>query len=130
MPPKMTLGSFETVSHDIQKRTIYVYWRQIPDFNRNGPNFTYIVTEVMEAGQKKIVPIVPNKVTKAYAMFTDLRLANYTFFVTSQNDNGTAEGPATKIFVPHYDQSKIHSTFLKTRGKSLLELWGTTFLPD
>ena len=45
-------------------------------------------------------------VTKAYAMFTDLRLANYTFFVTSENDNGTAGGPATKLFVPHYDKSK------------------------
>ena len=51
MPPNMTLGSFEAVSHDIQKRTIYVYWRQIPDYNQNGPNFRYSVTEVI------IVPI-------------------------------------------------------------------------
>ena len=47
MPPNMTLGSFEAVSHDIQKRTVYVYWRQIPDYNRNGPNFRYSVTEVI-----------------------------------------------------------------------------------
>merc|ERR1719228_3139340 len=78
MPPKMTMGSFEVVSHDIQKRTIYVYWRQIPDYNRNGPNFRYTVTEVIEAGKLRR-PIVPKVVTKAYAMFTDLRLANYTF---------------------------------------------------
>ena len=51
MPPNMTLGSFEAVSHDIQKRTVYVYWRQIPDYNQNGPNFRYSVTEVI------IVPI-------------------------------------------------------------------------
>ena len=47
MPPNMTLGSFEAVSHDIQKRTVYVYWRQIPDYNQNGPNFRYSVTEVI-----------------------------------------------------------------------------------
>jgi hypothetical protein len=47
MPPNMTLGSFEAVSHDIQKRTVYVYWRQIPDYNQNGPNFRYTVTEVI-----------------------------------------------------------------------------------
>ena len=52
MPPNMTLGSFEAVSHDIQKRTVYVYWRQIPDYNRNGPNFRYTITEVIRVHSK------------------------------------------------------------------------------
>ena len=52
MPPNMTLGSFEALSHDIQKRTVYVYWRQIPDYNRNGPNFRYTITEVIRVHSK------------------------------------------------------------------------------
>ena len=54
-PPVMTMGSFEVVSHDIQKRSVYVYWRQIPIFERNGPNFRYTVTEVMEGSLKRLV---------------------------------------------------------------------------
>lgn len=102
--PETTLGSFEIVSNDIQSRNVFVYWHQIDDALRNGPNFNYIITDVLQGN--KLMPIIPQKVTKAYALFSQLRLSNYTFHVTSQNDNGTANS-TSKIFVPHNDQSKF-----------------------
>ena len=103
-PPLTSLGSFEVENYDIQRRSVFVYWRQIEDHFRNGPNFKYVITEVVEDGRQ--VPLVPNYVTKAYARFSNLRLTNYTFYVTSENDNGTASETAS-LFVPHYDQSKL-----------------------
>ena len=52
-PPKTTPGSFEIVNHQMGKRNVYVYWSQIPDFERNGPNFRYIITNVLEGGLEK-----------------------------------------------------------------------------
>ena len=53
MPPKITKGSFEVVTHHIEKRNVYVYWRQIEEYYRNGPNFRYIITEVLEDGLQR-----------------------------------------------------------------------------
>ena len=52
-PPQTTQGSFEQIVHQMQKRNVYVYWRQIPDFQRNGPNHRYIITDVREGGLVK-----------------------------------------------------------------------------
>lgn len=99
--PQTCLGSFELVTHDIQRRDIFVYWSKIADKFQNGPDFNYVITEVFEAG--KPVPKIPKLVTNAYAKFTQLRLSNYTFVVTSKNANGTAKD-TSKLFVPDNDQ--------------------------
>lgn len=104
--PNTTLGSFEIVTNDIQSRNVFVYWSQIDDELRNGPDFNYYITEVLRGNEP--MAIVPQKVTKAYALFTHLRLSNYTFHVTSRNENGTAKS-TSKVFVPHNDQSKTRS---------------------
>ena len=52
-PPKTTLGSFEVISHDLQKRKIYVYWSHIPEKEYNGPNFGYVISEVFQANEKR-----------------------------------------------------------------------------
>jgi hypothetical protein len=51
-PPRMARGSFEIVGA-LQQRLIYVYWQHVPDFLRNGPDFEYIVTQVIEAGSNR-----------------------------------------------------------------------------
>lgn len=53
IPPEVTLSSFEVVNHDWQTRSIFVYWKQIPRWRQNGPDFNYIITEVAEAGRKR-----------------------------------------------------------------------------
>ena len=52
-PPQTTLGSFEVVSHELQRRSIYVYWKNLPNKHHNGPHFGYEVTEVLEANSKR-----------------------------------------------------------------------------
>ena len=52
-PPQTTLGSFEVVSHELQRRSIYVYWKNLPTKHHNGPHFGYEVTEVLEANKKR-----------------------------------------------------------------------------
>ena len=49
-PPRVAQGSFEVVG-GMQERRVYLYWQQIPDTARNGPDFSYVVTEVSEAGK-------------------------------------------------------------------------------
>ena len=48
---------------------------------------------------KKFRPLVPTKYTASYALFANLDLSNYTFFVTSENELGTAHNTST-VFVP------------------------------
>ena len=43
-------GSFEVVN-GLTDRAVYVYWQQIHPSERNGPDFGYTVTEVLEAGR-------------------------------------------------------------------------------
>ncbi len=105
-PPATAIGSFEVVNHDIQNRNVFVYWQQIAPETRNGPGFHYSITETAQAD--KAVPLIPKIMTNAYALFTQLPMNdNFTFFVTSKNENGTAP-TASKLFVPKYDQSKLN----------------------
>ncbi len=50
LPPKTKLGSFEVVNYQMQNRSVYVYWQQLPKSAQNGPEFGYRVTEVREGG--------------------------------------------------------------------------------
>lgn len=45
-PPKTTPGCFEIVSssNNLQYMGAYVYWQQIPEESRNGPNFHYNIS--------------------------------------------------------------------------------------
>ena len=54
-----------------------------------------------------IRPMVPTKVTPAYALFEDLKDTAYTFFVTSENENGTAHQTPARLDVPSSDKSKL-----------------------
>ena len=49
-PPRTFTGSFEVVN-GLTDRAVYVYWQQINPSERNGPEFGYTVTEVLEAGR-------------------------------------------------------------------------------
>ena len=55
---------------------------------------------------------MPTKMTAAYALFEDLEHSAYTFFVTSENDNGTAHQTPARLDVPSADKSKATARFL------------------
>ncbi len=51
-PPRTALGSFEIVG-GLEDRSVYVYWQSIGDSERNGPDFSYQITEVMVDGRAR-----------------------------------------------------------------------------
>ena len=50
-----------------------------------------------------IRPLDPEKITKSYALFEHMHFTNYTFFITSKNDKGTANS-TSQVFVPSYEK--------------------------
>ena len=48
-------------------------------------------------------PLDPEKITKSYALFEHMHFTNYTFFITSKNDKGTANS-TSQVFVPSYEK--------------------------
>ena len=65
-------------------------------------------------------PLDPEKITKSYALFEHMHFTNYTFFITSKNDKGTANS-TSQVFVPSYEKGmyiflnlgKVLFSFLK-----------------
>lgn len=43
-PPKVDIGSYESIAEGEKKRDIYVYWEEVAPLLRNGPGFKYILT--------------------------------------------------------------------------------------
>lgn len=41
--PKTDIGSFEVtyVGNDVVQRQAYIYWKQVPDYIKNGEDFKY-----------------------------------------------------------------------------------------
>ena len=68
----------QVVDLGFNKRDVFVYWRQIRTEARNGPDFAYVVTQVLTSpvGSAKIShqvsPLEPDLTTDAYALFKDI----------------------------------------------------------
>jgi len=98
--PRTHPGSFEVITGQ-KERTVIMYWEQLEEKYHNGPNFEYVITEVLEGEHS--LPRQPSNQMSAYAEFKRLKLDNYTFFVTSKNEKGPAPN-ASKIFVAPKDK--------------------------
>lgn len=48
--PKTDIGSFEILS-ELQRRDVYIYWQQIPEFYHNGDNFDYKIVVDDDSGE-------------------------------------------------------------------------------
>ena len=68
-------------------------------------------------------PLDPEKITKSYALFEHMHFTNYTFFITSKNDKGTANS-TSQVFVPSYEKG----IFLKCERFSKLFFSKTMFV--
>eukprot|EP00090_Calanus_glacialis_P006187 TRINITY_DN14855_c0_g1_i1.p1 TRINITY_DN14855_c0_g1~~TRINITY_DN14855_c0_g1_i1.p1 ORF type:complete len:1361 (-),score=228.52 TRINITY_DN14855_c0_g1_i1:1042-5124(-) len=98
--PRTHPGSFEVITGQ-KERTVIMYWEKLQEKDYNGPNFEYVITDVLEG--EKSFPIQPSNQMSAYAEFKRLKLDNYTFFVTSKNEIGPAPN-VSKIFVAQKDK--------------------------
>ena len=97
--PFTTPGSFEMVELGFNERRVFVYWKQIDARGRNGPEFRYMVTQVMEAGNK-VQPLEPLKITDAYAEFSTMPSdREYWVYVASENAKGTSRN-TSRVYVP------------------------------
>ena len=92
-PPRMARGCFETVIHP-EARDIYVYWTKTEARYHNGPNFEYIARR-LDSEQEKVVA------DSSYAGFSNFSLSgNFSFSVTSRNDEGEAVEDPYSLQVP------------------------------
>ncbi len=51
-PPKVAVGSYESVPVSEKKRDVFVYWEDVPPLSRNGPEFHYVLS-VLEDEEMK-----------------------------------------------------------------------------
>jgi len=113
--PRTHPGSFEVISGQ-KERTVIIYWEKLEEKYHNGPNFEYVISQVLEG--EHALPHQPSNQMSAYAEFKRLKLDNYTFFVTAKNENGSAQNPS-KIFVAPKD--KLTSIQPMSITKTILE---------
>ncbi|XP_063699805.1 cytokine receptor-like [Culicoides brevitarsis] len=82
-PPKMDEGAF-FINDD---NDIYIFWEELLKSERNGPNASYVVTEVRENDRQ--VSRVPVETKNTFAKFSKTDMyAEYKFVVRSQNSLG------------------------------------------
>ena len=98
----------------------------IPDFR-----FNLTLTELSEEEIYDLYEIGNFEITATRAKFQHSNLANTTIRIKAMHElrDGLSEIKFERKN-PTFDESTYLFLLLNTRGKSLLELWVTTFLPD
>lgn len=102
-PPETNVGSFEVVAfgNNLESREAYVYWKQIKEEQKNGPDFRYGISV---EGHPLLRP-VDN--TNTYAKFVNLSIStSYTFNIWSENANGTSTRTST-VYIPKQTERRF-----------------------
>lgn len=122
--PITDVGSFYIDSSETKVR---LYWRQLPNYKENGPDFKYVVIQVKRDGVNVSVFIYPKTskslfltdyffsslnpldIDRSSATFTWHKHHNYTFVIKSSNAEGESPNNST-IFIPawtkkHHERS-------------------------
>lgn len=97
------MGSFEIVAagNSLEHREAYIYWQQIDEVQKNGPEFKYVIRV---EGYEQMQPV---EITNAYAKFKNLSVAkSYTFNIWSMNTKGYAE-KYSSVTVPKRQDRKL-----------------------
>ena len=82
-----------------------LFWQKLDERFHNGEDFRYSVTDVRRGGHS--VPLIPVRITEAFAEFHKVGLEEYTIFITSENTVGqVGKETVSSIF------SKILSNFI------------------
>ena len=113
-PPTTVFGGFEMVDVSPTERNVFVFWKQIHPFEKNGPDFRYSVVSKRTANPWHIAGITesleesPGKVTESYALFSRLSDAtSYQVTVTSINSQGTSQQNSTMV-IPSNENNQLH----------------------
>ncbi|RZB38682.1 cytokine receptor, partial [Asbolus verrucosus] len=127
-PPKTDVGSYEIVAsgNSLQYREAYIYWQQILEEQKNGPDFRYNVRV------EENPSIQPIELTNAYARFLNLSISSsYTFNIWSHNANGSSIHKSTVVIPKQTDRVKEPQSFAKVEfGSGRYELtWEAPKLP-
>jgi cytokine receptor domeless len=129
-PPETNVGSFEIVSfgNSLQYREAYIYWRQISEEQKNGPEFSYVISVEEDPSNE------PVELTNTYAKFKNLSISkSYTFSIWSKNINGSSARRSI-IYIPkQIDRIKEPLSFTKVElsdGKYELSWEAPKLLPN
>ncbi|KAJ3639518.1 hypothetical protein Zmor_002874 [Zophobas morio] len=109
-PPLTDVGSFEVVAfgNKLQNREAYIYWKQIREEQKNGPEFRYEISCEEEPELK------PSNVTNTYAKFNELSISkSYTFHIWSKNVDGSSLRRSTVRVPKQADRVKEPIRFTK-----------------
>ncbi|XP_055847433.1 cytokine receptor-like isoform X2 [Episyrphus balteatus] len=83
--PNMDVGSFYI---DPTEQNIRLYWQQLAEYEENGPDFLYNITEVRRDG--KLINIMPFQMDSTSATYEWQRTSHYQFKLQSQNNVGSS----------------------------------------
>ncbi|XP_055851173.1 cytokine receptor-like isoform X2 [Episyrphus balteatus] len=102
--PEIDIGSF---SFYPEGKFLSLFWRKLPEYEQNGPNFTYKITSIKEDGQVINPTIIMNKHLSSALIFIEWKnTSKYQFELKSQNQMGfSANSSVLKISPRHLNIS-------------------------
>lgn len=96
-PPDTIAGAFDQASYET-KRVIYVYWKQLEEYEESGANFTYKVVAYQGTGNPKTL-LADNKKSLSYVILNEASLGPININIWSSNDNGSSLN-SSHLYIP------------------------------
>ncbi|KOB75812.1 Cytokine receptor-like protein [Operophtera brumata] len=100
-PPDTVVGAFEQSSF-VTTRRIYVYWKQLEEYEEAGANFTYkVVTHQGTENTKRL--LADNKKSLSYIVLDNASLGAINVEIWSINDKGSSFNKSHLYIPPNID---------------------------
>ncbi|XP_068632192.1 cytokine receptor-like [Battus philenor] len=106
-PPEMTAGGFDQATYT-DKRVVYVYWKQLEEYEEAGANFTYKV--VITQGSKTQTVLADKNKSLSYVCLDEAPLEAMEVSVWSLNMNGPSVNSSHLYIPPARDTHSLHVT--------------------
>lgn len=95
-PPETVAGAFDQSSYE-SKRRIYVYWKQLEEYEEAGANFTYKV--VAHESSKNPETLLADSKKRSFVILDPASLGPINIQIWSMNDNGSSINN-THLYIP------------------------------
>uniref|UniRef100_A0A1I8MKL2 Fibronectin type-III domain-containing protein n=1 Tax=Musca domestica TaxID=7370 RepID=A0A1I8MKL2_MUSDO len=112
-PPRMDAGSFYINSAETM---VTVYWEELPAFEYNGDNFSYVIRSVRRDGN--LIDLKPSVLDHNLAVFPWRKTSHYEFEIVSHNHLGESLEasrlviyPFDKVTAKHYTPRDINNVY-------------------
>ncbi|CAK1595845.1 unnamed protein product [Parnassius mnemosyne] len=106
-PPEMTAGGFDQATYN-NKRVIYVYWKQLEEYEEAGANFTYKV--LISQGSKTQTLLADKNKSLSYVFLEVASLDAMEVSVWSLNMNGPSVNSSHLYIPPARDTHSLDIT--------------------